>query len=140
MLKLPKLLIQLIEEGVWPGEGEEPNKQEFDPIVKEDKVKLISDIDTKIVLMPPPFWTITEEQNPFYTEDITCFGQIDYDKAICIADFGLGSDSPIILYYQEQIEPVVMYLKWQFEGSDAMQEWVQTHSSFEEFASTIGIT
>ena len=49
---------------------------------------------------------------------------IDYDKAlITIADFGLGSDSPIILYYDSLDSPTVMYLRWSGNGQHIRHQW-----------------
>ena len=140
MLRLPPLLKILIQKGVWPKEGDNPNTQVFHPIVESERVKKISPDDNRIILLPPPFVTITEERNPFYTEHINCVGQIFYDKAVCIADFGPGSDSPIILYYQNPEEPCVMYLQWkQCMPGVIEQNWVKTHNSFKEFVIDIGL-
>ncbi len=71
--------------------------------------------------------------------DLTNVGQIDYERALIIADFGMGSDSPIILYYETTSEPVVMYLKWTWHGRKPSHSWKQTHSSFEDFAADVGL-
>ena len=93
--------------------------------------------------MNPPFHTIADEVNhgnTFWVRDLTNYGEIDYSKAVIIADFGIGTDSPIILYYDDDSEsPRVMYLKWSGSGSDICHSWVCTHSSFEEFANDTGL-
>ncbi len=141
MLKLPKQLKELINSGVWPKEGESPNNQEFgDPIISPERVAKVFPHESKLILMPPPFCTLTEERNPFYTEDLTCVGQILYDKAVCIADFGMGADSPIILYFENPEAPQVMYLEWdQKETGEVKHRWVKTHDTFEDFARDIGL-
>ena len=64
---------------------------------------------------------------------------IDYDKALIIADFGLGSDSPIILYYDSLDSPTVMYLRWSGNGQHIRHQWVETHATFDDFASAVGL-
>ena len=60
-------------------------------------------------------------------------------KPFAIADFGIGSDSPIILYYQEP-EPCVMYLRWSGDGATLVKHtWIRTHPSFAAFAQAVGL-
>jgi hypothetical protein len=142
-LEIPKALCQLIDAGVWPTAPDEVGRQEYEPILGEDAAKVLSPEDTKIVLMNPPFHTIADEVsdgNEWWIEDLSNVGEIDYDKAVIIADFGIGTDSPIILYYDQPEPPSVMYLKWSWSGMASVHSWVRTHSSFEEFASDVGLT
>jgi hypothetical protein len=140
MLKLPGLLKSLIDQGVWPREGQNANDQEFNPIIPKEAVEKVFPGNSKLILMPPPYCTITEEKNSFYTENISCVGQILYDRAVCIADFGAGSDSPVILYYQSSDDPCVMYLRWHEKELGVMnQDWIKSHDSFEEFVQDIGL-
>lgn len=92
--------------------------------------------------MPPPFHTIGDEVrkgNDFWTSDITNVGEIDYDSALIIADFGPGSDSPIVLYYKTDTQPSVMYLRWIGDGDAIRHQWIETHATFAAFASAIGL-
>ena len=92
--------------------------------------------------MPPPFHPIADEieqGNEFWVQYLTNYGEIDYSKAVIIADFGIGTDSPIILYYDDSEAPKIMYLKWSFSGSEIRHSWVCTHNSFEEFAIDTGL-
>jgi hypothetical protein len=70
-------------------------------------------------------------------QGLTNLGEIDYAKAVIIADFGMGSDSPIILYYEDLNEPCVMYLKWTSENHHPTHRWVCTHRSFSAFATDV---
>lgn len=92
--------------------------------------------------MPPPFRTIGEgiaAGNGFW-ESLTNAGQINNDRALIIADFGLGSDSPIILYFGEALEPSVMYLQWcQDDEGTITHRWIETHSTFSAFALHVGL-
>ena len=66
-------------------------------------------------------------------------GEIDYERSVEIADFGLGADSSIILNYQMSMEPRVMYLKWSFKNNVEYHSWVCTHETFEHFARDVGL-
>lgn len=93
--------------------------------------------------MPAPFDTIADEVksgNTFWTVGVSNPSQIDYSLALIIADFGIGSDSPIILYYAAPQSPSVMFLQWSGGGdTEIRHNWVETHKSFEDFANAIGI-
>ena len=138
-LSIPNSLEELIESGVWPSSSQE--KGPHLRIAKED-VKKISPEDNFIEFMRFPFHTIQDEidgGNEFWVKHLSNVGEIEYDKALIIADFGLGSDSPIILYYGNSLSPTVMYLKWSGKGKKIAHSWVQTHSTFERFALDIGV-
>jgi hypothetical protein len=69
--------------------------------------------------------------------------EIRPELALVIADFGLGSDAPIVLDYQDdQNSPSVMRLKWGssdgriFDGTH--NHWVRCADGFEEFISVLG--
>ena len=97
-MKLPPLLNQLIESGVWPPANS--ITLEFHPCLGKEAARQLSPDDDRIVLMTPPFHTIADELrqgNSFWKTGVSNPTEIDYDKALVIADFGLGSDSPIIL-------------------------------------------
>lgn len=54
-----------------------------------------------------------------------------------IGDFGLGSDSPIILdYAQDSTNPPVFRLRW---GQNGHNEWVPGARDFDEFAIMLGL-
>ena len=141
-LEIPALLVELINVGVWPRSTEEANRQNVDPILGKKAASKLSADDDRIVLMAPPFHTIGDEVdsgNDFWNRDLTNVGEIDYRRAVILADFGLGSDSPIILHYGKDIQvPAVMYLKWLGDGADITHKWIQTHDTFEQFATDIG--
>lgn len=97
--------------------------------------------DHHLELMPPPFQTVADEityGNSFWTEDVSNVGEIDYAKAVIIADFGHGSDSTVILYYGDGSEPSVRYLKWhRTRHNETIHSWVQTHATFTAFATDV---
>lgn len=140
-LPLPTLLTEMVNSGVWPTGN--PNLQEFKPILGKEAAQKLSSRDDLIVLMPPPFHTIGDEVrggNRFWETGVTNPKQIDYDKALIIADFGMGSDSPIVLYYNDDEPPRVMYLRWIGNGHEIRHEWVETHPTFHEFALAVGLS
>ncbi len=141
-LMIPDSLQRLIESGAWPTTPEQYRQQELEPILGEAAAKAVSPDDDRIVLSLPPFRTIQQEadHNPqFWLESLTNVGQIDYSQSLVIADFGLGSDSAIVLNYELGPDPRVLYLRWSENGPDVSHEWVCTHDSFDEFATAVGL-
>jgi hypothetical protein len=145
MFELPKRLLQLIDTGVWPtGYGTQSviNGQALDPIVGKTQARRISPTADTLILMPYPFHTIADEVrggNLFWVRDLTNYGEIDYSKAVIIADFGLGADSVLILYYDDPTSPKVMYLKWSWDNNKVGHAWKHTHDSFDDFVAAIGL-
>jgi hypothetical protein len=139
-LRIPEALCRLVDAGVWPkSEGH----QELNPILGPDAAHVLSPIDDRIILMSPPFHTIADDivgGNSWWLDGVSNPNEIDYEAAVIVADFGLGSDSPIILYYGDDDSPVVMYLRWMGDLGDKRQRWVKTHESFAEFARAVGLT
>jgi len=142
-LQLPTELVELIQSGTWA-----------DGLTTKDVASNAWPGEREIVLMPPPFHTIDNEVqagNRFWQDEeysyLTNIGEIDYKMAVIIADFGLGSDSPVILYYSDSRDPVVMYLrhesrrKWKGLRPEKVRKhtWVKTHSDFAEFAADLGV-
>ena len=71
---------------------------------------------------------------------------IDPTLAIIIADFGLGSDSPIVLDYRgSPTEPAVLRLAWELEHPPAGDQclvrtrWVQCAQTFDHFVDLSGL-
>ena len=125
-MKIPKELIRLIDSGWWP------TMDNVQALVPPEKVKRISQIDDKIYFFPPPFRIVAEnvKDNPsFWESPIAATHEIDIDKAIDIGDFGLGSDSPILLdYRRSNVEPSVIFLKY-----GETNHWHQCASTFKDF-------
>jgi hypothetical protein len=76
--------------------------------------------------------------NRYWIDFLTNVGEIDYRHALIIADFGIGSDSPLILYYDET-EPCVMLLHWSGGATPVQHAWLRTHPSFATFAQAVGL-
>lgn len=140
-LPIPRSLQSLIDSGAWPRDDNAIGRQQLKPILGKEQAHRVSPDHDHIILMPPPFHTIQDEVdngNTFWTDGLSNTGDIDYTNALIVADFGIGSDSPIILYYRTS-NPIVMYLKWSYIAKSAHHAWVQTHESFDEFAQDVGL-
>ena len=147
-LNLPDYLGELIEAKIWPYSYKQSEfVQHFDPIVSSENVQKFAEDETIICLAIPPFHTVEKEvewskDNGFWDE-FGALDQITPNLALIIGDFGLGSDSPIILdYSKDPANPPVFRLKWAKylngipQGSN---QWVQGARDFKEFAEILDI-
>ena len=143
MLDLPSGLSRLIADGVWPSAaGPSMTAQQLDPTIPAERVRRFAAEESVICLQPPPFPTIAEEQAAGgagdFWERFGALDQIDPKRALIIADFGLGSDSPVILdFARDASNPPVLRLRWGPRGQG--NEWVQGARDFDEFAAMLGL-
>ena len=138
-LPIPDHLTTLIAQGAWTAPGT-PYGMMLN--LGADAAHRLSLENDQLILMPPPFHTIADEiagGNSWWTTGLSNVGEIEYSKALIIADFGMGSDSPIVLYYGLLAEPVVMYLNWKWDDQQSKHSWIRTHSSFLDFATDVGL-
>lgn len=59
--------------------------------------------EREIYLYAPPFQTVSKlvnEGERFWAREVASADQIDFDLTIVIADFGHGSDAPVVLDYR----------------------------------------
>ncbi len=140
---LPDGLARLLAAGVWPSAaGPSKNAQERHPIISADRVREFAADETLICLQPPPFPTIAEERAKggagHFWERHGALDQIDPERALIIGDFGIGSDSPIILdYARNRSSPPVLRLRWGARGQ--RNEWVQGARDFNQFSEMLGL-
>jgi len=118
------------------------NEQQLRPIISKDRVRKFAAEETLVCLQPPPFPTIAKVRAAGgardFWERFGALGQIDPELAVIIGDFGLGSDSPIILdYAQNPSNPPVRRLRWGSQGHG--NEWVTGTFDFDEFAKILGL-
>lgn len=117
-LPIPSGLSRLLATGVWPSvDGPSMNEQQLRPIITADRVRRFAADETLICLQPPPFPTIAKVRAAGgagdFWERFGALEQIDPERALLIGDFGLGSDSPIILdYARSPSSPTVLRLRW----------------------------
>jgi hypothetical protein len=113
------------------------NSQEFNPLVRPERVRLFAEEEFLICLQPPPFPTIAQEMREGgcgdFWEQCGALSQIVPEQALIIGDFGMGSDSPIILaFFKDPVDPPVLRLRWGTKGEP--NEWVQGADNFDHFA------
>jgi hypothetical protein len=141
-LPLPAGLTRLLATGIWPSaHGPSMTAQQLNPAIPADRVRRFAEEESLICLEPPPFPTIAQERLAGgaggFWERFGALDQIDPEKALIIGDFGLGSDSPIILdFARNASNPPVLRLRW---GPDQRNEWVQGARDFDEFAEMLGL-
>jgi hypothetical protein len=74
--------------------------------------------------------------NAYWMDPMAAPWEIDFDLALDIGDFGLGSDAPILLDYRENSEtPRVIRLRWSYKGR--ANHWVMMAPDFESFVSEL---
>lgn len=142
---LPAGLTRLLTAGIWPStNGPSMMAQHIRPIVAPGRVRRFAAEETLICLQPPPFPTIAREVSAAgpgagqFWRQFGALHQIIPAKAVIIADFGIGSDAPVILdYAADTTNPPVLRLRW---GPDRNTEWVLGARDFDEFADMLGLT
>lgn len=143
MFNLPPGLARLITAGVWPSAaGPSMIAQQLHPTIDADRVRRFAAEEWLICLQPPPFPTIVQERAAGgvgdFWERFGALDQIDPERALIIGDFGLGSDSPIILDFgRDASNPPVLRLLWGPRGQG--NQWVQGARDFDEFAEMLGL-
>lgn len=135
-LTLPVRLVALIETGVWPRTLDETNWQNIHPLASPDLVRGLVPVESTIFFWQPPFSTIAKvvaDPGETFYRRYGALEQIRPEACIGIGDFGLGSDSPILLDYSlNPTEPRVLRLKW--PANEGPNEWVEIAATFDEFA------
>jgi hypothetical protein len=140
MVAVPRLLEELLAAGRWPRNSIEANAQNIKPRVPRERLQSLAPEESWIYLLPPPFLSVREKSkhNPFWTWPMADPGGIDFDLALDIADFGIGSDAPILLDYRDNLaRPRVIRLRWSGDGT--ANRWVVTAPDFETFVETLGL-
>jgi hypothetical protein len=139
-LLIPKRLLALIDSGFWPRTSGEERQQILHPLVTRESILLFAPEEERIYFVKPPFHTIEKRVNGKENEFWSKFGApegVSPELSISIGDFGLGSDSPILLdYRQDRSNPAVIRLKWRKPESNV---WVLCANSFDEFADMLGL-
>jgi len=140
---LPAGLTRLIAERVWPSAaGPSMIEQQLRATIPADRVRRFAAEESVICLEPPPFATLAQVRAAGgagnFWERFGALDQIEPERVIVIADFGLGSDSVVILdYARNKSNPPVFRLRWGPSGES--NEWVQGARDFDEFADMLGL-
>jgi hypothetical protein len=138
MLAVPRLLEDLLAAGRWPRNAAEAIAQNLKSLVAPERVRSLAPEESMIYLLPPPFLTVRKrsKHEPYWTSPLADPGGIDFDLALVIADFGLGSDAPILLDYREDAaDPRVIRLRW--PGSGSPNQWVVMAPDFQTFVEAL---
>lgn len=153
-LSLPNRLLQLLETGRWPRTEEEELHQNIRSLVSTERIRSFAPDQDRIYFVRPPFSTVAALIAARKREFWSRFGaleQISPDLSIFIGDFGLGSDSPILLdYRQDPANPSVIRLKLNPILADASSggrpkvlgwanAWLQCADSFDAFSDMLGL-
>lgn len=114
-LRLPSRLLKLLETGWWPKTHEEELHQNIRALVSTENIKSFAPDQDRISFVRPPFNTLAEliasQEGEFWLR-FGALEQISPDLSMFIGDFGLGSDSPILLDYRDnRSAPSVIRLK-----------------------------
>jgi hypothetical protein len=112
-LPLPKELQDLIDDGLWPLGNQSAQRQNLYPLVSKENVRRFAADERTIFFYPYPFATVSEarKHNKYWEDERSALSEIDPERALIIGDFGLGSDSPIILDYRTT-KPRLLRLRW----------------------------
>ena len=133
-LLLPDLLVSMIASGRCPSAAASISQQNLESLIPCDRNRKLR----RICLYPPPFRTLTNATNDAFYRSHGVIWQLRPELAIEIADFGIGSDSPILLHYgKSKTEPIVINLQW--HDGDNANTWVVLAESFSAFVDLLGI-
>lgn len=155
-LKLPSLLIELLENNEWKAPSNKSGIKEILQLPEQLKGKfdefddyadfetydldLITSESLAVKKWPTADWL--KDSGVMFLgayDEVVKPGIIDVEKAILIADLGHGSDSPFTLDYRDDINnPSVMIIRW---GEDATidNRWMKIADDFDSFVKKIGI-
>src|ERR1017187_5938775 len=137
-LPVPTRLQALIDSGLWP-----PKSAAIPPL----RIRRFAPDEQEVVFYKPPFYTVERQirweiSDKFkYWEPYGALDQIDPGRALVIGDFGLGTDSVIILDYRaEPANPAALRLRWH-AGYETPRptNWIPCARNFEVFADMLGL-
>ena len=136
-LLIPELLQAMLDAGRWPRTADEALKQNLYSLVPEDRNRRLRGI----YLYAPPFHTVAQIVAGSGKEFYARFGvlhELEPEASVEIGDFGLGSDSPILLDYRaDPTAPKVVYLEW--PGGGQANHWVVMAPDFASFVEMLGV-
>lgn len=152
-LPLPRRLLSLIDSGLWPKTPAEAMHQNIHSLVSKERVQVFAPDEDRIYLVSPPFSTVATRitQNDKFWSKFGALEQISPDLSILIGDFGLGSDSPILLDYRRDVSaPAVIRLKLNpIHGETTTNGrkkllgwanvWLRCADTFDAFAEMLGL-
>jgi hypothetical protein len=151
-LSLPKRLLTLIDSGFWPRNPDEAKRQGLRGFVSKERIQFFAPEQDQIHLLSPPFMTVATRMahNKFWSR-FGALEQISPELSVDIADFGMGSDSPILLDYRPDVSnPAVIRLKLNPVLGETLASgrkrvvgwtnvWLRCADTFDAFADMLGL-
>ncbi len=129
---LPPLLRRLLDDGTWVNRGGDTDERIPRSLADE------WDPGAYGIHLENPTLTVADcvAQVPELTE-LWNLDDIDPARCLIIADFGLGSDNPIVLDYA--VCPPAVRTQHLPTGSQTTPEWFTLADSFDEFVALLGL-
>ena len=152
-LPLPKRLLTLMDFGFWPRTPDEAKRQGLRGLVSKERIQFFAPEQDQIHLLSPPFSTVATRMadgDKFWSR-FGALEQISPELCVFIADFGMGSDSPILLDYRPDVSnPAVIRLKLNPVLGQTLASgrkkvvgwanvWLRCADTFEAFADMLGL-
>ncbi|MBN1546452.1 MAG: hypothetical protein JW902_07325 [Syntrophaceae bacterium] len=131
-LTLPSKLVELIEHDLWP------KKQLISgTLFSEHVMQQFFPNEDNVCFYVPPFRTIAEYiacdgEKYWLQEPLLKIEQVDIEKTLILADFGLGSDTYLALDYRQSPEPSVIKLV-------PNQDWKTLAHDFAQFSRELNL-
>jgi hypothetical protein len=152
-LPLPKRLLTLIDSGLWPRTPDEAMHQNVRSLVYKERVQVFAPEQDRMYLLSPPFSTVARRitQGDKFWAKFGALEQISPELSVFIGDFGLGSDSPILLDYRQEVPtPAVVRLELNPILGEIMPNgrknllgwanvWLRCADTFDAFADMLGL-
>jgi hypothetical protein len=140
LLEIPDLIQEMIDAGRWSRDHQSSILQNLNSLATSDRIAVLAPEESLLYLLPPPFVTVREKskENEHWLHEQLAPHMIDFDLAIDIGDFGLGSDAPILLNYRtDKSNPRVIRLKWSSDGNE--NQWVPMAENIQHFVEILGL-
>jgi len=152
-LPLPKRLLALMDSGFWPRTPDEAKRQGLRGLVSKERIQFFGPEQDQIHLLSPPFSTVATRmaKGDRFWSRFGALEQISPELCVFIADFGMGSDSPILLDYSHDVSaPAVIRLKLNPIHDETMTDgrkklvgwanaWLRCADTFDAFADMLGL-
>lgn len=144
---IPARLQRLLAAGKWPPDLAEEAVQNQPPLVARERVHQFAPEERDIYLLRPPFCSVRQlvraGEAGFWCSAQAAPGEISFDHTVVIADFGIGSDAPVILDYRpDPRQPCVLRLRYEYMPGPKptmISHWVGVAGTFDDFADMLGL-
>lgn len=131
-IHFPERLQQLLADGVWATAG-----ADVDQRIPADLARQWAPDSPGIHLAAVPSLLADDIVAVPELEELWNLTDVDPNKCVVIADFGLGSDNPIILDFDSK-PAAVRTQQWQ-DGDATRPTWVTIAPTFDAFADMLGL-